>query len=1260
MSLAYLFDSNIQFQDKSGNNNVNGFLRVYIDNTDDRAVTYKDFNGTLNQADIRLDNNGRAVVIVDDSKTYRLEVYGTTGVLLWTLYPISPKATGINETLEALVAAVKSHTIAIEGLALGKKNKQQAKVISGTTTQTVKSITQDADGEINVEFEDIDFPYNIQINSPDDSIEVGTPVVDPEREEETIPISVKRPGLVKADSADTEPGTLIDKLEVVDNVRDPQDAPLLSLETTVDGQGNRKVGINEDNLQRVIRSFYDDVGTIIDVLDDMDFDEVPHGSFGSSLNQSPGDGTSTSIQVSIFRPIEATVGDAISWTKTTEIGGEDFGTVTLEPGTYIICSDITCQWVGVPAGTYLPQVGNVLGESFDFSQQQEVHRRTTNIVTVSTTTQFKMRISFDAATPVMGFWINSAQIVKIAGGMSQTNVAHDSTLTGKGSVAEPLGVNNQVVAQNALAGNVAPEFVPNETNAVAGLPYMYGGKLYVAKTDYNGAWDASKFELTSVYDLFYNKRFIEDESLIIIDKSKMFISGDITDAGDIGDTVDLTVTPSNWKCLVLDCKEGDYFFIRGSAGEGPRLWCFVDGDNKIVSISDGSAATGAEGLRITAPADGKVIFNSGAAAGIGGPYFKSILSSQEFYESVQNDLTEFKAETLVIGDITTNVGVGNVVNLTPSSDATYRNFVKECSKGDSFLIKGIGGNSPRLWCFVDENNKVVSVSANGASSGESGLLVLAPVDGKIIFNTSVNAYSGDIFFKVLNNALDVIRVNLEATSKHVDSLDGLTVVKKDVLSPYNYDRGYITTNVGVGNVVDLTPDYDRTYVFVVRDCKQGEEFYIRGNGGSTPRLWCFVDENNKVISASEAYATTGENGSKIVAPADGKVIFNSGANPAYGAPYFKVKTNSQEYVNEKTGKIENSILSRLHHEIHRDDAPYSGLPEELTGVTIDASHIMEDIYGKFDTLCDEYSDYIEKFDAATLTGLEYPVYANGVQAGDPTYLETPAYKTYAYHIYDGRQNPQNVASFPKKKILIVGTIHGHEFLAGLNLFALACHIVKNISGDLFDILSAFDIWLIPFVNGYGIYHGTRYNANGVDVNRNFGTRRWTSSGAGTPTYTGATPDYEFETKLVEGMYGYVSPDMYFDHHCSPGRQAVQIYTETPSVNFLTRSYQSLVNFSKAMVKNFPEYFGTKYHLLRDNTTYSGALPTAINPMQGCSDEWYYEHGVESCTLEVMGHINYLNGEYNAAGEGAENTDLLVINEFVLRSQLVDYLPIVLQ
>lgn len=88
MALAYLFDPNMQFQDKGGKNNVNGFLRVYIDGTDDRATTYRDFNETLNAADIRLDNNGRAVVIVDKSKVYRLEVYSASHALLWTMHPV--------------------------------------------------------------------------------------------------------------------------------------------------------------------------------------------------------------------------------------------------------------------------------------------------------------------------------------------------------------------------------------------------------------------------------------------------------------------------------------------------------------------------------------------------------------------------------------------------------------------------------------------------------------------------------------------------------------------------------------------------------------------------------------------------------------------------------------------------------------------------------------------------------------------------------------------------------------------------------------------------------------------------------------------------------------------------------------------------------------------------------------------------------------------------------------------------------------------
>lgn len=76
-------------------------------------------------------------------------------------------------------------------------------------------------------------------------------------------------------------------------------------------------------------------------------------------------------------------------------------------------------------------------------------------------------------------------------------------------------------AQNALAGNVAPEFVPNETNAVAGMPYVFSGKLYEANENYSGAWNADKFTLRSE-NYFVEKRLLHPKYLANgVDKSAL-------------------------------------------------------------------------------------------------------------------------------------------------------------------------------------------------------------------------------------------------------------------------------------------------------------------------------------------------------------------------------------------------------------------------------------------------------------------------------------------------------------------------------------------------------------------------------------------------------------------------------------------------------------------------------------------------------------------------------------------------------------------
>jgi hypothetical protein len=191
MALAFLFDPNKQFQSLGGVNEVGGFLRVYLNGTDDAATTYKDFNGTLNEADIELDANGRAVVIVDNTKTYRLEVYNRLGGLMWTVsnftaqgsggggsvFPISVNGTedeidvdqyssgGVKYFVVGLAQAIKnsltnlaSSVTYLASCLNGKKDRQAPVSVAGGTTKTLVGISQDADGAMTPEFDDIEFP----------------------------------------------------------------------------------------------------------------------------------------------------------------------------------------------------------------------------------------------------------------------------------------------------------------------------------------------------------------------------------------------------------------------------------------------------------------------------------------------------------------------------------------------------------------------------------------------------------------------------------------------------------------------------------------------------------------------------------------------------------------------------------------------------------------------------------------------------------------------------------------------------------------------------------------------------------------------------------------------------------------------------------------------------------------------------------------------------------------------------------------------
>src|SRR5207247_1976729 len=102
-------------------------------------------------------------------------------------------------------------------------------------------------------------------------------------------------------------------------------------------------------------------------------------------------------------------------------------------------------------------------------------------------------------------------------------------------------------------------------------------------------------------------------------------------------------------------------------------------------------------------------------------------------------------------------------------------------------------------------------------------------------------------------------------------------------------------------------------------------------------------------------------------------------------------------------------------------------------------------------------------------------------------------------------------------ILVVGCIHGNE-CAGRAVVRLLARMSEPLDRDL---------WLVDDLNPDGLAAGTRQNARGVDLNRNFPSE-WRPIGRrGDPQYAGPRPLSERETriawKLIRRLPGPLAP-----------------------------------------------------------------------------------------------------------------------------------------
>ena len=188
----------------------------------------------------------------------------------------------------------------------------------------------------------------------------------------------------------------------------------------------------------------------------------------------------------------------------------------------------------------------------------------------------------------------------------------------------------------------------------------------------------------------------------------------------------------------------------------------------------------------------------------------------------------------------------------------------------------------KIWhpCEVDtqDNNIII---AGIFEYGQDGAFV-SYTAGTISTNANLNPTSGNYIRVILKKRddtdftpydlhPDLTISDLFYTSRFVSANTECLLTSKTETEKYK--SGYGINNSGsLNTVINTTPVANGSVAYVLIPCKYKDKFIITGTGGSTYRLWCFVDNNfrSKAVSAASATATNLE----LYAPEDGYFISN--------------------------------------------------------------------------------------------------------------------------------------------------------------------------------------------------------------------------------------------------------------------------------------------------------------------------------------------------------------------------------------------------
>lgn len=161
-------------------------------------------------------------------------------------------------------------------------------------------------------------------------------------------------------------------------------------------------------------------------------------------------------------------------------------------------------------------------------------------------------------------------------------------------------------------------------------------------------------------------------------------------------------------------------------------WYFWDGENWTENPHGGGGGFEPTDAQLSA-------MNSGiTTAGV-----QQIETNKNNILSISNK-TKRQSQTFITGYyIKTNLNVGDVVDLTPISDSDWEYCIVDCVAGQQITITANGGNIPRTYAFIDDDNKLLLTA--GVGTNIQNQVITTPIHAVkcIINNNAINQPAGE-------------------------------------------------------------------------------------------------------------------------------------------------------------------------------------------------------------------------------------------------------------------------------------------------------------------------------------------------------------------------------------------------------------------------------------------------------------------------------------------------------------------------------------